>query len=226
MQPRPIPVKTGHASDWTRERLDQLGKQAIEQLRVNAERLGETELAALCGTVLKERRKKVAPRYSPGLPRSNARKLVSRGKAFEMRGIWLSDERTSWSGVRKVDGGVVFALWAAAVTMKKGSCECLLWAPNVDSSTPWSDTPAGIERLAHSKLALERGSAEGLLIYGEGLDGFLPQERARTIQGADWETSLRFTVERRSDSYWAVWNARAQPAKPTVRKPDPEPDPD
>ncbi len=73
---------------------------------------------------------------------------------------------------------------------------------------------------------MERGDAEGLLIYGEGLDGFLPQERARTIQGADWETSLRFTVERRGDSYWAVWNARAQPAKPAVRKPDPEPDPD
>jgi hypothetical protein len=223
MQFRPTAPKTGRASDWPRERLEQLGKEAIEQLRANAERLGEADLAVLCATVLKERRKTATPRNAAGLPRSNARKLVSRGKAFEMRGIWLSDERTSWSGVRKVDGGVVFALWAGSVTQLATSCECLLWAPNVESSSPWSDTPAGAERLAHCKLALQKASAEGLLVYGEALDGFLPQERARTIQGVDWESALRFSVEKRGEEYWAVWGTKVKRAKPP-RAPLPDTD--
>lgn len=49
-----IPSKRGRAEDWTRERIERLGKNEIKQLRDNAERLGEPDLAALCAAVLKE----------------------------------------------------------------------------------------------------------------------------------------------------------------------------
>jgi len=136
---------------------------------------------------------------------SRARHLVSRSEAFQARSVHLEDPRASWGGVRHADGTVVMSLWADAIESRGGSCGYLLWAPNTGGSRPWSDTPAGIKRLEHCKLAMANGVAEGLLVYGEALEGFIPEDRARSVHGADPETVLLFTVEKYGKEYWARW---------------------
>ena len=110
--------------------------------------------------------------------------------------------------MRKVDGVVVITLWAASIDSTGGSCRYLLWAPNLEGARPWSDKPAGKERLEHCKLAAERGEAEGLLAYGELLEGHLPEDKARTVHGVDPETVLHFKVEKRGAEYWATWGKK------------------
>jgi hypothetical protein len=136
---------------------------------------------------------------------------VARARAFEMRGVWLEDRRTSWSGVRKSDGAVVMALWADAIKSADGACAYLLGAPNEGGLRPWSDTAAGKERLEHCRRAQERGCAEGLLVYGQPLDGHLPEERAYTVHGIDPDTVLVFQVEMRGAEFWATWGKKAAP---------------
>lgn len=200
--------KRGRAAEWTRERIERLPPQDIKQLRANAERLGESELADLCGELLKTaRRTKTAPRKE-SRPRTR-RKLIARTKAFEARGVWLVDSSTSWSGVRKSDGAVVMALWADAVESTDGTCSCLLWRPNAAGARPWSDTAAGKERLEHCKRALQLGRAEGLLVYGQALATQLPEDKAYTVHGVDPETVILFEVEVRGPDYWAVWGKKA-----------------
>jgi hypothetical protein len=209
VQPRKIEAKRGDAQSWTKERIEQLGKVDVQQLQANAERLGEPELAALCAGILKDRPRVVTTAASRAKARTQARSLMSRSKAFEARGVWLTDSRTSWSGVRKIDGAVVITLWASSIQSASGSCSYLLWAPNVDGKRPWSDKPAGKERLEHCKIALERGGAEGLLAYGEPLEGHVPEDKARTVLGLDPETVLRIKVEKRGQEYWATWGKKA-----------------
>jgi len=202
--------KHGRADEWTSERIGQLAAQEIMQLRDNAERLNEPDLAALCSEVLAKVRSRARTelRGKAG-PGTKARKLIARGKAFEARGVWLQDARTSWGGVRKSDGAVVLALWAEAIESADGTCRYLLWAANAEGSRPWSDTPAGRERLEHCKRAIELGGAEGLLVYGRRLEGRLPEERASAILGVDADTVLSFEVEARGAEFWAVWGAKA-----------------
>jgi hypothetical protein len=209
MKPAPAAFRKGRASDWTRERLAQLGRDDLVNLQANAARLAEPELEALCAELLKER-----PRRATG-PKTGIkarRNLMPRGRAFAAHGVWLVDERTSWSGIRKIDGMVVLALWQAAVVSQDGGCSYLLWAPNVDGARPWSDTPAGRERLEHCKVAHSRGNAEGLLVQGETLEGHLPEERARSVLGIDAETVVRFEVEKRGKEYWACWGKKRKPS--------------
>ena len=206
MQVRHVAFKRGNTADWTRERVERLTKQEMEQLRANAERLGETALAELCVEMIKYARS--ATGKAAAKDKGPKRRLISRVKAFEARGVFLQDPRSSWSGVRKSDGRVVMTIWDAAVKSGEGGCSCLLWGPNVEGARPWSDTPAGRERLEHCKLALE-GGAEGLLVHGEPLDGRLPEDKARTILGVDPETVLSFKVEKRGDEYWAIWGKKA-----------------
>lgn len=209
MKPRRIdPIRPRNAADWTRERILQLGRQEIEQLRANAETLGESGIAELCAQVLKDVPKRAAARG--GVPAKNGRHLVSRNRAFEARGVFLQDTRGSWSGVRKSDGMVVLTIWAKGVESGDGTCSYLLWAPNVDGARPWSDKAAGKERLEHCRLAVKQGGAEGLLVYGERLEGHLPEDKARTVQGVDPETVLRVKVEARGDEYWAVWGHKTE----------------
>jgi hypothetical protein len=203
------PFKRPHATEWTQERLSRLSAAEIKQLRENAERLNETAIVELCSEALagkkSERsgaRKGASPR---GRTRTKARHLVARTKAFEARGVYLTDVRTSWGGVRKADGAVVLALWATSVLSDDGSCRYLLWAPN----TSWAESAAGKERLEHCKRAMELGSAEGLLVYGEALKDTLPEEKAHAVHGADAEVVLGFKVERVGAEYWAVWGKRA-----------------
>jgi hypothetical protein len=198
------------ASLWTRERLDQLSKQELVNLQANAVGLGETELATLCDELLKERPRR-GPTSNGAVSRIKGRqKLLPRNSAFGARGVWLEDTRTSWSGIRKTDGTVVIALWQAAVHTADGACTCLIWAPNTDGTRPWSDSAAGRERLEHCKAAMKRGSAEGLLVRGEPLEGRLPEDRARTVLGIDAETVVHFQVELRGAEYWASWGKKAK----------------
>ena len=219
MNPAAQAFGSARASAWTRERLDQLGRQDLVNLQANAARLGEEDLAALCAQVLKERPRGGSNSDGAVLRVKGRHKLLPRSRAFGTRGVWLDDPRTSWSGVRKADGRVVMAIWQAAVQSSKGGCACLLWAPNIEGARPWSDTVAGRERLEHCRLALERDGAEGLLVYGQALEGRLPEDRARTVLGIDAEIVIRFQVELRGGEYWATWGSRTQ-VKPRLARPD------
>jgi hypothetical protein len=201
--------KRSGAAEWTLERISQLTVADIKQLRENAERLNETALVALCSealTAAPRARTRAAGRSSP---RTKARRLIARTRAFEARGVWLQDPRTSWGGTRKSDGAVVLALWADSIESADGGCRYLLWAPNVDGSRPWSDAPAGRERLEHCRRALALGGAEGLLVYGRRAEGHLPEERADSVHGVDAETVVAFEIEMRGAEFWAKWGKKA-----------------
>ena len=205
MKPRKTAMfRTTSSGEWTSERVERLHKTEIEQLRTNADALGAASVVALCDEALRGRAKERGRTRSAALPK-RARRLVSRSHAFEARGVFLRDARTSWGGVRKSDGAVVVGLWADAIEAAGGGCSYLLWAPNADGSRPWSDKPGGRERLEHCKLALEASSTEGVLVYGERLEGSLPEDKARSVHGVDPEIVLRIKVERRDGAYWAVW---------------------
>lgn len=204
-----VPALEAHA--WTSERLGRLNRDELTNLQANAERLGKPALAALCTQLLTDR-----PRRGPGnaatlTPLKLRRRLVARSKAFQARSVYLLDARTSWSGVRKSDGKVVMAMWQAAVRSQDGGCDCLLWAPNVDGKRSWSDTPAGRERQEHCKLAMTGDGVEGLFVYGQPLEGSLPEDRARTISGIDAETVVLFKIEMRGAEYWGTWGRKVQP---------------
>ncbi len=208
MQPGKEAFRARRSAAWTRERVDNLSKQEIQQLRANAGDLGEQDIVTLCDEALRALPKGGGKRGAALAKTKKARPLISRGKAFEARGVHLDDARASWGGVRSSDGVVVMSLWADAVKLRDGACNYLLWAPNVNGARPWSDTPSGQERLKHCQLALEGAGAEGLLVFGERLDGYLPEERARSVHGVDPETVLRFKVEKQGDEYWAVWGKK------------------
>jgi hypothetical protein len=201
--------KRGSAEEWTLARIGELSVQEIKQLRENAERLNAPSVVELCRVALQDARITRGHVLRKSGPRTKARRLIARVNAFEARGVFLQDARTSWSGVRKTDGKVVMALWADAVETAGGTCRYLLWAPNVDGSRPWSDKPAGRERLEHCKRALDVGSAEGLFVYGRGLSTHLPEDKAYEIHGVDPETVLTFKVERLGAEFWAKWGKKA-----------------
>jgi hypothetical protein len=112
--------------------------------------------------------------------------------------------------VRKADGMVVFSLWVRGIVSGPDGCSCLLWQPNLEGAQPWSDTEPGKLRLEHCKLALAQGAAEGLLVHGEALDGYLPEHKARTVHGVDPGVVVHLTVQQRGEEYWAVWGAKAE----------------
>jgi hypothetical protein len=120
------------------------------------------------------------------------RTFARAGAAFENPTV-----RSSWP-----------SLWAEAIESADGGCRYLLWAANAAGTRPWSDTPAGRERLEHCKRAIELGRAEGLLVYGQRLEGRLPEDRASAIHGVDAETVLLFEVEKRGQAFWAVWGRK------------------
>lgn len=204
------PFKRGNAEDWTVARIGALSVQEIRQLLANAERLEEPALAERCRDALRgslSSHRQITQRR-PGT-RTKARRLIARVKGFEARGVYVVDARTSWSGVRKTDGKVVMALWADRIETADGLCRYLLWAPNIDGSRPWSDKAAGKERLDHCRRAMALGSAEGLLVYGVGLEAYLPEDKAQAIHGVDAETVLTFQVEQIGEEFWATWGKKA-----------------
>jgi hypothetical protein len=180
----------GRIAKWSKEQIDKLSTLELRALLDNAERLNEPEVAALCNEILDTR-----PRGRPQAPRNRkagpARRLVTRGKAFDAHGVSLRSRVWSRGGVRG-DGAVVLAIAADDVQRLDGTHSYLLWAPNVGDSRPWSDTPGGTERLEHCRIALERGAAEALLIYGTR---------------ADPENVLQLRIEKRGEEYWATCDA-------------------
>ena len=205
----PPPVLS-RATSWTAERIIALSTPEVKQLRENAERLQEPEVAALCTRVLKERPRVARSAKPPAPRRKGERLLVSRTMAFGMRGVGLANRFWSRSGLTR-DGAVMFALWAEDVQHDSHGASHLLWAPNLDGARPWSDKPGGLERLEHCRRALERGSATGLLVYGKRLEGVLPDEKAERVDGADAEVSVTLRVEKRGEEYWALWGGKPRP---------------
>jgi hypothetical protein len=180
-------VGRGRVAKWSKEQIDRLSTPELRALLENAERLKEPEVAALCNELLDARPRGRLPlrrdKHSP-----EARKLVTRGRAFEMHGVSLRNRVWSLGGIR-TDGVVVLGVRADEAQKAEGADSHLLWAPNVDDSRPWSDTPGGKERLEHCRMALERGAAKGLLIYGTRVHA---------------ESVLELRVEKRGEEYWAT----------------------
>jgi hypothetical protein len=183
-------VGRGRIAQWSKEQLDKLSTLELRALLVNAERLKETEVAALCNELLSGRPHGHRP-VRRAKHAASGRRLVTRRKAFEMHGVTLGNRVWSRGGVRP-DGAVVLALRADEVQKTEGADSYLLWAPNIDDSHPWSDTAGGQERLEHCRMALERGVAEGLLIYGTSADPM------------DAEHVLDLRIEQRGQEYWAI----------------------
>jgi hypothetical protein len=206
-----LKFKRARVETWTREKIESLTTVEVRQLEANAIRLAETEIAALCDEVLDARPHGRAPvRRVAG--KGEARRLVPRANALGQRGVTLHNRVWSRGGVRPSDGTVVFALWADDVQAVDGASSYLLWAPNVDGSRPWSDTPGGRERLEHCRLAAEGGGAEGLLVYGERMEGTLPDDKALSVQGADPHIVLTLRVDKRGEEYWASWGGGSRAA--------------
>jgi hypothetical protein len=197
--------------DWTRDRIERLTTADVRQLRTNAETLGGVAVLALCDEVLSRRPKRAVGRRVARPRSADDTHLVSRRKALETQGVILRNPSWSWGGVRRSDGAVIVTMWADDVQTSDGTCSYLLWAPNVNGSRPWSDKPGGKERLEHCRLALAQGTAEGLLVYGDRLQGRLPEDKASTVRGADPTTVLRFRVIRRGEEFWAAWGERSPP---------------
>jgi len=197
------------ASRWTPAKVAALPRGDVRQLRANAERLGQEPVVALCDEVLASPANAAAPEAAPARKRKNqGRRLVSRSMAFGMCGVSLENQFWSRSGVTS-KGKVVFALWAEDVRHDRNGSRCLLWAPNVDSARPWSDTPGGQERLEHCRAALRHGEASGLLVYGTRLQGVQPEDRAATVDGVDPAMVLPLRIGRRGAEFWAYWGGKA-----------------
>lgn len=195
---------------WTIERITRLGWREVTQLRTNAAGLGDAQVVALCDQVLLEAPKESGDGTARRLKASGIR-LVSRRTAFATRGVTLRDQ-SSWGGIRASDNMVVVSIWKDAIRSDGGLCSYLLWAPNEKGSRPWSDKPAGKERLEHCRQACERGRAEALLVYGEPCEGHIPEDKANTISGVDAAIVLQIGIVLRDKEYWAVWGARRSSA--------------
>jgi hypothetical protein len=192
----------GRVAKWDREKIETLSTPELRQLMVNAEQLKEPEVAALCKQVLD-----IRPRGHASVRKSRpngVRRLVSRGKAFEKRGVVLQSRTWSRGGVRQEDGVVVLAIPFEEVQKSEGGHSHLLWAPNVKGSHPWADKPGGLERLEHCRVALERGSAEGILVYAKNPDAG-PGEKPAVADGVDADNVLNLKIEKRGEEYWATW---------------------
>jgi hypothetical protein len=195
-------MERGRIATWSKERIDKLTTLELRALLVNAERLKEVEVAARCHELLDAR-----PRGRPAVRRDKhsgaGRRLVTRGKAFEKHGVVPANRVWSRGGVR-ADGAVLFVIRADEVQKTDGQDHHLLWAPNVGNSHPWSDTAGGKERLQHCRIALERGVAEGLLIYGKRVAGAPGKDNGTLADLVDAGQVLSLSIEKRGEEYWAT----------------------
>lgn len=202
----PAVLPRGRIAKWSKEQLERLSTPELRTLADNAARLNEHEVVALCNEILDAR-----PRGRvPARRRANgeSKGFVTRAKAFELHGVTPRNRVWSRGGLR-ADGAVVLTLRAEDVQRSDGANVCLLWAPNIENARPWSDSPAGQERLEHCRLALERGVAEGLLAYG---DATADAASARKAERVDAQNVLTLEVENRDGEYWARWASPAAKA--------------
>jgi hypothetical protein len=117
----------------------------------------------------------------------------SRLQAFEAQDVPLRYSWQSWSGVRRADGMVVFAIAEADVEADDSGCRCLLWSRDAIRRF---GARAGEERLAHCRLALCHGNAEALVV---GADALVASS-----------STLELRVERIAEQYWALWGSATQ----------------
>ena len=117
----------------------------------------------------------------------------SRLEAFQAQGVSLKHSWRSWSGVRQVDGVVVFALVESDVQSDDDGSRCLLWSWE---STARFGLQASAERLAHCRLAAWHAAAEGILVRSDAL---VPSRE-----------TFELRVERLASEYWALWGSAAQ----------------
>ncbi|MFN2645788.1 MAG: hypothetical protein ABR570_12405 [Burkholderiales bacterium] len=202
--PPPAVLPRGRIAKWTKEQLDRLSTPELRTLLDNAARLNEHEVVTLCNALLDARpRGRVAVRR-----RANGefKGFVSRAKAFQLHGVTPRSRVWSRGGVRS-DGGVMLALRIEDVQRSGAANVCLLWAPNIDNARPWSDSPAGQERLEHCRLALERGVAEGVLAYGGEATDAASERIGGKAERVDAENVLKLEVESREGEYWARWTS-------------------
>ena len=123
-----------------------------------------------------------------------ARPLLSRYRAFELRGVTLKYPSRSWGGVRADDGAVILALWAGDIFTDSQGSSCLLWTAGGDGECRSMDYASRQERLEHCRLAVLHGGAEGLLVYGD-------------TAAVDPEIVLALRVVKRGADYWAKWGS-------------------
>jgi hypothetical protein len=117
-----------------------------------------------------------------------------------MHGVSPRNRKWSRGGVR-TDGAVVLTMRVEEVQEAGARKACLLWGPGVGDP----DSPGAQERLEHCRIALERGAAEGLLVYG-GATTATPTKRSGVrADRVDAQTVLKLEIEKRDDEYWATW---------------------
>jgi hypothetical protein len=90
---------------------------------------------------------------------------LARASAFQSQGVTPTFPARSRSGVRDVDGVVVFAIAAALVRQEHWGFSCLLWAPAPSAAATALDQASHAETLDHCRLATRHGTAEGFLVY-------------------------------------------------------------
>ncbi len=118
---------------------------------------------------------------------------LSRLQAFQAQGVTLKYSWRSWSGVRSLDGVVVFAIAESEVEADDRGCRCLLWSREAAARF---GREASEERLAHCRLATMHGSAEGVLVRSDA-----------RVASTD---SFELRVEHLPGQYWAWWGCAAQ----------------
>jgi len=124
-----------------------------------------------------------------------SRNTVPVARAFESRGVSLEFDARSRSGLSADDGMVVFAMPAALVRTSDWGSSCLLWNP---AGTRRSmDAGSDVERLAHCRLAVRLGVAEGFLLDQYDMAARQPE-------------LLTLLVVRAGEEYWARWGSAAQ----------------
>ena len=112
---------------------------------------------------------------------------AARARAFERYGVSVTHPALSRSGMREHDGMVVFAIEPAEVRTDDWGCSSLLWRP------PSRDD----EALQHCRLAVRRGSAEGFLVYTDGI----------SEEGGGM---LALRVVQSGAEYWGRWGRGAR----------------
>jgi len=124
-----------------------------------------------------------------------SRNTVPAARAFRSRGVSLKFSARSRSGLSADDGMVVFAMPAALVRTSDWGCSCLLWDP-AGVRRPM-DAASDVERLAHCRLAVRHGIAEGFLLDQYEMAATAPE-------------LLTLLVVRAGEEYWARWGAVAR----------------
>jgi hypothetical protein len=125
---------------------------------------------------------------------------MCRLRAFHAHGVALKYSWRSWSGVRRHDGVIVFAIAESDVEAGNSGSRCLVWSYAAEARLGRQSSQ---ERLAHCRLAVCRGRAEGILL----------PDRAQVVS---YET-VELRVEKIADQYWAVWGSVTQSRRPARR---------